>query len=315
MAEIVGKGVGAERATIWLRVGAELRPEATWPPGESLDEAPMRGDEPPDLARDMVEVRHHDELLGAIGVRMPPSDPLDPAKEGLIADLAAQAGLVLHNSRLVEELRASRQRLVAAQNDERRKLERRLHDGAQRLLAEFQAELREAEQLAGTGPERELELIGRMHATATEALEELRDLARGIFPPLLADRGLPEAIASQARRAPIPVTVEPDGVGRYPREVEATAYFCVLEALENVMRYARASDVVIRLGHDEDGLTFEVVDDGVGFDPASTGYGTGLQGMADRLDAIGGTLDVKSASGRGTRVAGRVPSLLEKAPE
>ena len=142
---------------------------------------------------------------------------------------------------------------------------------------------------------------------ANDALENLRDLARGIYPPLLADQGLAAALEAQARRSPVPVIVESDGIGRYPQEMESAAYFCVLEALNNVAKYAGASRAQIRLSEQDGRLIFEVVDDGLGFDLAATAYGTGLQGMADRLDAIGGTLEVRSERGAGTNVAGRIP--------
>jgi signal transduction histidine kinase len=307
MAEIVGRGVGAERATVWLRVGDELRPEASWPVDDHGDPARLRGGALPSIDGHAAEVRHRGELLGAIAVIMPSDDPIDPSRERLIEHLAAQARLVLRNVRLVEELRASRQRLVAAQDEERRKLERNLHDGAQQQLVALQVQLRMAEQIAGRDPAKERELIHRLQGAAAHALDDLRDLARGIYPPLLADQGLSAALEAQARRAPIPVEVEPDGVGRYERDVEAAAYFCALEALNNVAKYADASRATIRLSDEDGELVFEVSDDGRGFDPDQTGYGTGLQGMADRLDAIGGSLDVLSAPGSGTTVRGRVP--------
>ena len=154
-------------------------------------------------------------------------------------------------------------------------------------------------------------LLDRLQEAATSALEDLRDLARGIYPPLLADQGLPAALQSQGRKAAVPVQVEAVGVGRYPREVEAAVYFCTLEALNNVAKYAGASRVEVRLAQDDGRLTFEVRDDGAGFDPAVTGYGTGLHGMADRLDAIGGSLSVQSAPGSGTVIRGRVPVAAE----
>jgi signal transduction histidine kinase len=150
-------------------------------------------------------------------------------------------------------------------------------------------------------------MVRSMQAAAATALEDLRDLARGIYPPLLADQGLAAALEAQARKAAIPVHVEPDGVGRYDRGVESAVYFCSLEALNNVAKYANASTATVRLGREDGSLVFEVTDDGDGFDPRATGYGTGLQGMADRLDAIGGTLEVRSAPGAGTRIVGRVP--------
>jgi signal transduction histidine kinase len=308
MAEIVGRGVGAERASIWLRVGTAVRREASWPAGSSPFAAvPVSGDALPDLGEDAVEVRHGGELLGAISVATPRSEPLDPGKEKLIRDLSVQAGLVLRNVRLIEELRASRQRLVAAQDEERRKLERNLHDGAQQQLVALQVQLRLAEQFVGRDADRQRDLLRGLQGATGEALEDLRDLARGIYPPLLADRGLPAALEAQARRSPMPVVVEADGIGRFEREVESAVYFCVLEALNNAAKYAQATRVVVRLREDAGRLRFEVEDDGLGFDPDTSAYGTGLQGMADRLDAIGGELAVDGATGRGTRVAGTVP--------
>jgi hypothetical protein len=146
-----------------------------------------------------------------------------------------------------------------------------------------------------------------LQSEATGALENIRDLARGIYPPLLADQGLIAALSSQGRKAPLPVTIDGDGVGRYPEDAEAAVYFCCLEALQNVAKYAGAERVVVRLREDRGLLTFEVADDGVGFDPKAKGYGTGLQGMADRLAALAGELSVKSSVGAGTTVMGSVP--------
>jgi signal transduction histidine kinase len=308
MAEILRNGTGATSARVWLRVGQELHPVAA--AGDAGASSPIRLNEMPLLGVDAgfaVEVRHQGELLGALSVEMPPSDPMDPTKEKLVRDLAAQAGLVLRNVRLISDLRASRQRLVAAQDEERRKLERNLHDGAQQQLVALAVKLRLAEQLADRDAERAQTLIASLQQDTQDALENLRDLARGIYPPLLADKGLGPALEGQASKASIPVEITDDGVGRYPQEIEAAVYFCCLEALQNVQKYANASRAEVRLSSGAGGLTFEVTDDGAGFDPAATGYGTGLQGMADRLDAIGGALEVRSAPARGTTIVGTVP--------
>jgi signal transduction histidine kinase len=151
------------------------------------------------------------------------------------------------------------------------------------------------------------ELIGQLQREANDALETLRDLARGIYPPLLADEGLSAALRAQARKSPVPVHVAPDGVGRYSQEIEASVYFCVLEALQNVAKYAHATRVDVALRHDHGRLAFEVRDDGVGFDPATAPRGTGLQGMADRIEAVGGELEISAAPGRGTTVSGAIP--------
>jgi signal transduction histidine kinase len=149
--------------------------------------------------------------------------------------------------------------------------------------------------------------LSSLKQEAGEALENLRDLARGIYPPLLADQGLPVALSSQARKAALPVTVETDGISRYPQEQEAAVYFCCLEALQNVAKYAGATQAVIRVSEQDGSLAFTVTDDGAGFDTTKTSYGTGLQGMADRLAALGGELEVRSEPGEGTTVIGRLP--------
>ena len=304
MASILAAGIGAERVTIWLLVGGELRPAASSPATPT--------DEPPlalaftDLTGDAFVVRHQGEQLGALTVTMPPNDPMNHSKERLIRDLAGQAGLVLRNVRLIEELRASRRRLVAAQDLERRRLERNIHDGAQQQLVALAVKLRLADQVVERDPAKARELLVQLQAETNEALEDLRDLARGIYPPLLADKGLPAALEAQARKTALPVTLEPDGVRRYPQELEATVYFCVLEALQNISKYANATAVRIAVWERDERLGFEVRDDGVGFDPGSASRGTGLQGMADRLDAVGGELRISSAPGTGTTISGAV---------
>jgi signal transduction histidine kinase len=168
-------------------------------------------------------------------------------------------------------------------------------------------QLKLAEQLAGKDVEKERELLARLGSQANAALEDLRSLARGIYPPLLADKGLAAALESQARKAAVPTTVEADGIGRYGQDVESTIYFCTLEALNNVAKYAEATRAVVRLSQRDGHIEFEVTDDGGGFDAETASYGTGLRGMADRLDAIGGALRVESRLGIGSTVTGRVP--------
>ena len=296
-ARVLAEGVGADRARVWLEAGGSLRPVATWPP----DADPGRTDD------HRAEVRHQGELLGALSVALPANDPIDPAKEKLIEDLAAQAGLVLRNVRLVEDLRGSARRLVAAQDEERRRLERNIHDGAQQQLVALTIKARLARGLTGRDPAKAAEILGEIEGDSGRALEDLRALARGIYPPLLADRGLATALEAQARRSPVPVTIHADGLGRYPQEVEAAVYFSVLEALQNVAKYAGATAAGVTLGIRDERLRFEVRDDGRGFDPGATGYGTGLQGIADRLTALDGRIEVTSAPGAGATVAGTIP--------
>jgi signal transduction histidine kinase len=309
MATVLGEGTKAEAATVWIALAGFLRPASTWPIASTPAPLGLDGDSLPTIeGQDAVEVRHQGELLGALSVRMPANDPMNPSKDKLVRDLASQAGLVLRNVRLIEELRASRQRLVAAQDEERRKLERNLHDGAQQQLVALSVQLKLARTLVERDPAKAGAMLETLQGSAGQAIDDLRDLARGIYPPLLADKGLVVALEAQARRSPVPVTVESEGVGRYPQDLEAAVYFSCLEALNNVAKYADASAATISLVHHDGVLGLSVADDGLGFDPSSTGYGTGLQGMADRLDAIGGRIEVESTPGHGTTIRATVPA-------
>jgi signal transduction histidine kinase len=310
MARLVAEGTGATSAVVWLRVGDEVRPAATWPTNGAMATAiPLAADEPPvvDGATASIPVRHQGELLGLLTVTKPPNEPLSPVEEKLVADLAGQAGLVLANSRLIEDLRASRQRLVAAQDAERRRLERNLHDGAQQQLVALAVRLRLARTTVSKDLAETDRMLEQLEGDVTDALENLRELARGVYPPLLADRGLAAAIEAQARRSPVPVHVEADGIGRYPQELETAVYFCTLEALQNAAKYAQANEVAVSLLEDHGELVLSIRDDGLGFDRAETPLGAGLQNMADRLAALGGTLTVRSHPGAGTTIEGRAP--------
>ena len=319
MARVLQEGTGAESATVWLRGTEELRPAATFPNGVGTHVAvPMPNGSLPVLedATRAVEVRHRGEVLGALSVNKRRGEALTPIEEKLVDDLAHQAGLVLKNVGLsadlrarLDELRASRQRLVTAQDVERRRLERNLHDGAQQHLVALKVKLGLAEMLLARDPAKAAAILEQLKSDADEALETLRDLARGIYPPLLADKGLVVALESQARKATVPVRVDSAGVARYAQDIEATVYFCVLEALQNVQKYAGASQVVVRLRASTDPatLTFEVTDDGTGFETATARKGAGLTNMNDRVDALGGKVQVLSRPGAGTTVSGELP--------
>ncbi|MFY9846799.1 MAG: histidine kinase [Trebonia sp.] len=315
MAALLAGATGATGLTVWIRVGDQLRPQATWPAGSAATEpVPLADGALPDFeATRAVAVRHGNELLGALTVVKPPDEPVSAAEESLLAHLASQTGLVLRNLRLTAELRAtiddltaSRQRLVRAQDEERHRIERNLHDGAQQQLVALSILLRLLEDSA-EDPGEVKHLAVQLKDGLRAALEDLRALARGIYPPLLAEQGLRAALRAHADRVPVPVLVEADGIGRYRRDTEATAYFCILEALQNVAKYARASRASIELACPDGHLEFTVADDGVGFDAATTTTGTGLQGMADRVAAVGGSLRVRSAPGTGTTIHGRLP--------
>jgi signal transduction histidine kinase len=297
MAAVLGNAVGAERADIWLGGPSERSHAAGWPDRSA----------PLDPGDDAVPVRYQGDELGALSVSMPPTDPMDASKRQLIADLAAQAGPVLRNVRLVEDLRESRRRIVTAQDERARKLERDIHDGAQQQLVALAVKLRLADQLVERDPTKAHEAIRSLQDDATQVLDDLRDLARGIYPPLLADQGLVAAVEAQARRAVTPTEIRADDIGRLGRDVEVSVYFCVLEALNNVAKYAGAEHVTITLARADGRATFSITDDGGGFDVTRAGTGTGVQGMRDRLDAVGGELLVESEPGRGTVIRGTVP--------
>ncbi len=310
LAQLVTEATAASHVEIWLRVGGEMRPAAAWPAENS---ATLPVSAPGDGAALHIPgaertfpVRHQGELLGAVAVRTPANEQLTSADERLLADVGSHAGLVLRNVRLIEELRASRQRLVSAQDQERRKIERNLHDGAQQHLVALSVNLRLARNLLDGDTAQAAQLLEQLQADAADALQTLRDLAHGIYPPLLADRGLAAALSSHAAKAPVPTTVESDGIARYPMEVEAAVYFCALEALQNVGKYAHATHATVRLAEEDGHLTFEITDDGAGFDAARVARGAGLTNMTDRLEALGGTIDVESAPGAGTTVRGRI---------
>ena len=316
MARILAEGTGATRADVWLKTGEVFHDGAAWP----ADAPPLppacatAADVPAYPGADRIlPVRYQGEVLGALSVSKRRGEALTPTEGRLLADLAGQVSLVLKNAGLreqllarLEEIGASRQRLVAAQDAERRRIERNIHDGAQQQLVALAIKLSITESLIGSDTDGERELLAELRQDAVGAVEDLRDLARGIYPPLLASAGLAAALEAQAKKAPMPTSVTAKAVGRYPQDVEAAVYFCVLEALQNVAKYAGATRAEVRLAASGHSLEFTVTDDGAGFDPGSKAYGTGLQGMADRLHAHGGSLTVRSAPGAGTTIAGRV---------
>ena len=318
MATVVGEGVGAASTEVWLRVEATLRVAASWPESTNGDRKTIRieGGQLSIPGADAVfPIEHRGEMLGAISVAAPANDPLDPAKTRLVHDLASQAGLVLRSVRLGAELRArlddlqaAQKRLVAAQDEERRRIERDIHDGAQQQLVAIAMKVKLADSMMSGNASGAHELLDQLGSETRQALDDLRQLARGIYPPLLADQGLTAALQAHARRATVDVRVDGSSLARYPRDVEAAVYFSCLEALQNVAKYAHASHADVRLAQQDGRLTFDVADDGRGFDVRSAPPGSGLQGMADRLGALGGGVEVRSEPGMGTTVAGWVPA-------
>jgi signal transduction histidine kinase len=310
MAEAAARGLGASRARVQIYVPGAADRTVAWPP-DALDAAFDR----------TTPVLHHGALVGEIAISKPLGESLTDTERRLLTDLAAQAGAALNGVRLgVElqarlqqiseqagELRASRERIVSAQNAERRRLERDLHDGAQQHLVAMSVNLRMVREFIEADLPAARDLLTEVQAQASDALATLRDLARGIYPPALSDRGIAAALEAYLAKSHHGSALEvhpPDSVARYAPEVEAAVYFCVLEALQNCAKHTPAADVRVELHSESDRLRFAVADSGHGFDPTSVASGTGLQGMRDRLAAVGGQLEVRSAPGEGTAVAG-----------
>ncbi len=318
IAEVLAAGTGAMPATVWLRVGDHLRPAASSDPAPSGSPAavPLHDGDLPELPASLVvPVRHAGELLGAVSLTKPRSEPPTEQDEELTARLARGLALVLRNARLTAELRAhlealeaSRSRLVRAQDEARRTIESELRVGAQRQLAELTDLLQRTRACASAGGAvRTAALLEQLEAETDDAVDTLRGLANGIYPPVLEAEGLAAAVSAQAGKSTLPVTAHAVGLPRHSTEIEAAVYFCVLEALQNASRYAQATSVHVGLEQRGDELRFEVSDDGIGFDPEASSHGSGLKGIAARLDTVGGRLEVRSRPGAGTRIVGRVP--------
>jgi signal transduction histidine kinase len=270
----------------------------------------------------VAPVSHAGELLGLIVVeRSSQASAFSEDDDRVLSDLARQVGLALHNSQLdtalqttldevrkqADELRESRARIVASGDAERRRIERNLHDGAQQHLVALAVNLRLARDIITDDNEAGLGMLDQLADEVQETIQEVRQLAHGIYPPLLVDSGLVEALRAAANRNPLPVEISAEGIGRYPSETEAAVYFCCLEALQNAAKHAPDAHVELRLWEEAGGLLFTVADDGPGFDPARAQKGHGYVNMSDRLGAIGGTVRWESEIGTGSVVLGSVP--------
>jgi PAS domain S-box-containing protein len=242
---------------------------------------------------------------GAVIASLTAPHSFPPGAEERLGAFTQLVSLALANEEAREQLAASRARLVTAGDEERRRLERNLHDGAQQRLVSVSLSLRLARTKLGSAPEEAEELLSAANAELAVALEELRELARGIHPAVLTERGLGPALASLADRTPLPVELELETDRRLPGQVEAAAYYVVSEALANVAKYARASAVNVRIAQADGQAVIEVVDDGVG--GADPELGSGLRGLTDRVEALGGGLAVESRVGQGTTIRAEIP--------
>jgi signal transduction histidine kinase len=333
MAMLLARGTGARWAQVWLTVSDRLILAATWPVDVAADQAPPPW--PPehiavtDEGVRSLQVRHGGQLLGVLRLRERPGVVLTLVEERLFTGLAAQAGLLLKgvglraelNDRRAEllarseELQASRQRLIETQDAERSRLERDLHDGAQQHLVALTVNLRLAHTIVGRSPNRAAAVLREQAVAAEVAIETLSALSRGIYPKQLADEGLGPALRSAVAGSPIPVTVDTHGLTRAPAAVEAALYFCCMEAVQNAAKHSGAGMISVRVEKDSHRWRLTVTDDGTGFDQTHTEptFGMGLANMRDRLDAVGGTVEVASLEAFGTTVTAVVPRTYEAA--
>lgn len=277
----------------------------------------------PGRAIRIAPVTHLGKLLGLLVVARPLDAPgFSEDDDRVLTELARQVGLALHNVSLdtalqasLEELKkrnlelqASRARIVAAADASRRQIERDLHDGAQQRLVAMAVKIGLLSRMSGGDPAAVRPLLDDLRREVQATVDELRELAHGIYPPLLRDHGLGEALRSAAKRAGLPTVVTMDTTRRFDPGVEAAVYFCCLEAMQNAVKYAGdTASIEVRVDADDECLTFEVADDGEGFEPGSGPDGHGFVNMRDRVGALGGAVVVSSTVGRGTRVTGTIP--------
>jgi signal transduction histidine kinase len=338
LAGSVRGALGARAAEVWTRAGeafelaasspdrgGSARLECTSDETATLGRVAVAGDawldswlprvrdRHPDVQLRVAPAVHTGAVLGFLLVERPHDDvPFGEDEDRALGEIARRLAEVLHARRLgaeltstLDDLRASRARLVAAADAERRRIERNLHDGAQQHLVALAVSLRLARDIVRDDPDAGIELLDQLGEDVRDTIQQLRDLAHGIYPPLLADSGLAEALRAAAQRSPQPVRV--DAIDdRFAVDVEAAVYFCCLEALQNAAKHAPGAPVEVRVWRDDGALRFEVLDEGPGFDAASTPSGQGFQNMADRLGAIGGRVEWHGAPGRGARVTGEV---------
>jgi signal transduction histidine kinase len=334
MSMLLAQGTGAQWAQVWLVISDRLTLAATWPANAHADRAaPSPQPDAEDTratGRRARVVRHGSQTLGVLRLQERPGLVLTSVEERLFTGLAAQAGLALRLVGLLaelegrreellgraEDLKTSRERLIKAQDVERRRLERDIHDGAQQHLVALVVNLRLAERIALRSPERAARLLSDQADAAHRAIEIFSSLSSGIYPRLLSSDGLVPALRSAVTTSPIPVTVDTDDMGRLPAPIEAALYFCCMEAVQNAAKHSNAAAVTVRLSEEREVWRLVVTDDGTGFDQSKVGadgVDGGLMNLRDRLDSVRGTLTVKSLVGTGTTVVAVVPRVQDHA--
>jgi signal transduction histidine kinase len=305
MVAVIAEGLRCRAAAVMVDQG----------PAASVTRWPSVAPLPEDPASQVVEVMHQGERHGSLAVWTHAGEELNANEQRVLSDLALQAGLVLHNARLsaelerrLEDLRASRLRLVTAQDHERRRLERDLHDGAQHDLVALRMKLGLAEGIARSSGTQLATVLAELRDDTAATLENIRRLSRGLYPPLLESQGLAAALTAHARRLSVPVQVRARE-GRFPYDIETAVYFCCVEALQNAAKHSCAGQAWISIDEVDGRLRFEIGDDGRGFDLARTNGGSGLQNIRDRVDALAGTLQIASGA-EGTRIEGSIPLAM-----
>ncbi len=317
MAQLLAEATGARRTEVWLaRHGVSGRQElaARWP----AESEPMDPAQPGVRVDDVLQ---DGELMGRLLRDEGDAGRISPVEGRLVHDLVGQAGVALRTVALTielrqrisesirrsAELRASRQRIVAAADSARHRLERDVHDGAQQHLVALAVNLSLAASVTGRNPHRAADLIRDLRPAAAAALVTLQDLSRGIYPQLLADSGLAAAFRNAVATSPIPVTILDETTRRFRMQVEAAAYFTCLEAVQNAVKHAAARGVVVRLRQTDDQLDVSIEDDGSGFVTQALPAGSGLGNMRDRVESLGGRLFLQSTAGGGTTVSAQIP--------
>jgi len=325
IAAVVGEGTGARRTEVWLPVNGRLERAAFWTadgagadrPGVDSGEVDGR------LDRHDLDVRDRGELFGRLTMLTAPGHRLTSVERRLVEGVAAQSGLLLRvaglrvelQRRLTDleqrsnELRRARRDLVTRQDAERKRLERNIHDGAQQEVIALLVNLRLVQTLLGRAPDRAVGLLGAQGDSFTSTIDTLAELAHGLYPRTLTDNGPVPALRVAAGRSPVPVTLASDALPRLPTDIEATLYFCAVEAMQNAAKHAAAREIRIDIRADPGGhVRMVVTDDGRGFEESGITPGRGLANVRDRVESVGGRLRLTAGPGLGTRLDIELPA-------
>jgi len=312
---LIVDGTRASGAALWVKSGTSFHTAAVWPESDIARTIDIAGTFDDPDAEYSLPVLHDGELLGGISLVNERGETITPTEEELLANLADGMGLALRNTQLtaelkrqVKDLKRSRDRVVSAADEARRSLEHDLDSGPQQQLVAVKVKLGPTRMLAErAGAEKTANVLADIEEQTGDAIAAVREFAAGIYPPLLGAEGLAVALSQQAQNAALPVTLDAESIGRYPRDVEAAVYFIVLEALQNTAKYADASAAEVHLFEQNGDLRFKISDDGAGFDKGRIPNGAGLNGISDRMDTVGGSWHIESSPGSGTRLEGTVP--------